>query len=197
MQPLGVAISTLALAGLLITGGGLPFLATTTAPVSAPAPADTGATGGAAVREAPTEPAADTSDGSEFTTRAASEPPVVTGPAAAMPAPTGATPVSGAPQAPAASPEVETMMSSELPAASTDSEGTSANSAPAPSDASAPSEAPAPAPASAEDRDAGGDAASATPVTAADPATSAGWVVLLVAGLALIVIRPIARRLSR
>ena len=49
MQPLGVAISTLALAGLLITGGGLPFLATTTAPVSAPAPADTGATGGAAV----------------------------------------------------------------------------------------------------------------------------------------------------
>ena len=55
MQPLGVAISTLALAGLLITGGGLPFLATTSAPVSAPAPAGTSASGGAAVREAPTE----------------------------------------------------------------------------------------------------------------------------------------------
>ena len=142
VQPLGVAISTLALAGLLITGGGLPFLATTSAPVSAPAPAGTGGADGAAVREAPTEPATDTSDGSEFTTRVASEAPASAAPAAAMPAPTEATtnvaPMAGGAQGPAESPQVETMLGSGPPEDSAKDQGTSADVAPAPTEVPAP-----------------------------------------------------------
>jgi hypothetical protein len=197
VQPLGVAISTLALAGLLITGSGLPFLATTSAPVSAPAPAETGASGGAAVREAPTGPATDTSDGSEFTTRAASEAPATGAPAAAMPAPTeasttNAAPVAGgAPQGPAESPQVETMIGSGLPPdESSKDQGTNADAVPAPTEV--------PAPADAEDQDATAPVPGpATTTSAADPAMRAGWLVLLLAGLVLVFIRPIARRLAQ
>jgi hypothetical protein len=194
MQPLGVAISTLALAGLLITGGGLPFFATTTAPLSDAAPGGATSGGGAAVREAPAaaSPMTDTSDGSEFTTRVASEPPASGAPAAAMPAPTDATPVAGsAPQGLAGSPQVETMIGSVPPEQTTNDQGTNADSAPA-----APTDVPAPAPG--EDQDASSDVQS-TPAstTGPDPAMSAGWLALLLGGVVLMLLRPLARRFAR
>jgi hypothetical protein len=191
MQPLGVAISTLALAGLLISGGALPFFATTE-PASAPAPAaDTTGSGGAGVREAPTEPVTDTSDGSsEFTTRAASEAPASGAPAAAMPAPTDATTVAGsAPQGPAASPQVETMVGSGPPGQTTQDGTTNADAAPA-----ASTGVPAPAPGADQDRTSAGQA---SPATSPDRAMSAGWLMLLVAGVVLMLLRPVARRLAR
>jgi hypothetical protein len=191
MQPLGLAISTLALAGLLISGGALPFLATT-APAGAPAPAaDSSGSGGASVREAPTasEPATDSSDGSEFTTRVASDAPPSGAPAAAMPAPTDAATIAGsAPQGPAGSPQVETMIGSGPPEQPTTNQADAAPAA---------SQGPAPAPASDDDASTKAAPVETTTAAAIDPAMSAGWLLVLIAGVVLMLIRPVARRLAK
>jgi hypothetical protein len=85
------------------------------------------------------------------------------------------------------------MIGSAPPDESTNADGTSADSAPAATEVPA-TEVPAPAAGADEDTTAAGQAA---PVTAPDPSPGAGWLVLLVAGVVLMLARPVARRLAQ
>lgn len=177
-QPLGVGLATIGLAGLLISGGAFGFAAST----SAPAPE---APSGAAVQAAPSEgsdPGA-SGDGGEFTMRTttdAGSSSDATGPAAGASPP--AAPIAGG--APAASQQAEMVHESQPADDSTKIAAPPADAMPASGDAT-----PGTADGDAAGRDAASDLAGRAPQT--------GWLILLVTGVALVLLRPVLGRLAR
>ena len=181
-QPLGVGLTTLGLVGMLISGGSFGFAAGGSAPAAAPQTAG----GGAAVREVPS----DDTDGSEFTTRVSADgSPTVAPAAGASPMAAPVPSVAGqAPQGPGVSPQVETVVESPAPDDDSSKLGDSA-------------------PAGGDDGSAGGAPADSIPADGTPPVATtsvdapatwagAGWIALIVAGVALFLLRPVAGRLA-
>jgi len=190
-QSLGVGLATIGLAGLLISGTGLPFTG------SASMPAPEAAAGGPAVHAAPGDgsPGVGASDSGEFTTRVAADASATAEPATGASSPAAPMPsvAAQAPVAPGASPESNAMVESLPP----DEDATKiADSAPAGGEGGEGGEGgteglPA-------DSVPAGDTQpqAAANVDAPSPWANAGWLALIVAGLFLLFLRPFAGRIA-